>query len=133
MGNMKLAIIGGYVTYLMRKEKEKCLKETLVLGKKCSDLNLLKVFVVRDPRDLHNYLRIDIQSVEMLLELVRPESTIKSVRLRYPPHFQSTRSISFPGVLDKIQHVKNYFYFFSPTGIGENVEIFTRAQKETSN
>nr|CAH7722724.1 unnamed protein product [Callosobruchus chinensis] len=66
----KLAIIGGYLTIFDEDQKKRRVwsKRWYLERQKYSHVSLLQELEIREPTDLHNFLRMDKESFETLLE-----------------------------------------------------------------
>nr|CAH7724464.1 unnamed protein product [Callosobruchus chinensis] len=80
----KLAIIGGYLTVFDedRKKRRVWSKRWYLERQKYSHVSLLQELEIRGPTDLHNFLRMDKESFETLLEAVRFKIERKNTQMR---------------------------------------------------
>nr|CAH7754857.1 unnamed protein product [Callosobruchus chinensis] len=76
----KLAIIGGYLTIFDEDQKKRRVwsKRWYLERQKYSHVSLLQELEIREPTDLHNFLRMDKESFETLLEAVRFAKPIRA-------------------------------------------------------
>nr|CAH7755214.1 unnamed protein product [Callosobruchus chinensis] len=80
----KLAIIGGYLTIFDEDQKKRRVwsKRWYLERQKYSHVSLLQELEIREPTDLHNFLRMDKESFETLLEAVRFKIERKNTQMR---------------------------------------------------
>ncbi|KAL4718246.1 hypothetical protein ACJJTC_018245 [Scirpophaga incertulas] len=78
----RLAIIGGVIALEERKKKRVWCKNWYLERNKYSHMYLLKELEVREPGDLYNYLRMDMEAFETLLQLIEPVIERKNTQMR---------------------------------------------------
>nr|CAH7732955.1 unnamed protein product [Callosobruchus chinensis] len=80
----KLAIIGGYLTIFDEDQKKRRVwsKRWYLERQKYSHVSLLQELEIREPTDLHNFLWMDKESFETLLEAVRFKIERKNTQMR---------------------------------------------------
>nr|CAH7717552.1 unnamed protein product [Callosobruchus chinensis] len=80
----KLAIIGGYLMIFDEDLKKRRVwsKRWYLERQKYSHVSLLQELEIREPTDLHNFLWMDKESFETLLEAVRFKIERKNTQMR---------------------------------------------------
>lgn len=80
----KIAIIAGAALILSDEKKKKRIwcKEWYKNRNKYSHINLIKELEIDEPGDLYNYLRMDQESFEFLLQLIAPKITRQNTKMR---------------------------------------------------
>lgn len=79
----KIAITGAALILLDEKKKKRIwCKNWYKNRNKYSHINLLKELEIEEPGDLYNYLRMNIESFQFLLQLIEPKITKQNTKMR---------------------------------------------------
>lgn len=83
MNKRNLAIIGGFIIFEGEKKKKRVWsKQWYLERRKYSHMSLLQELEIREPVDLHNFLRMDKEAFETLLEAIRFKIERKNTPMR---------------------------------------------------
>ncbi|KAK4886300.1 hypothetical protein RN001_002571 [Aquatica leii] len=79
-----IALIGGYITLFQEKKKRKRVwaNRWYLARQRYSHMSLIRELKTNEPSDLHNFLRMDSESFETLLQYVGPMIERKNTHMR---------------------------------------------------